>query len=383
MKRYISSAVHPFYALMTDGQRILLVVLGIVLVIILGIQGMQFVSHPSTTLRSTQHAAAPPVVASPGMAFIASIDTMKESRDTEANPLTDAQIAADVSLCARLNTNYITVDTYLDDASYMQRWVSAIRATGKHVWFRWGAGSLGSGPGAAVTSSQYLALLRAFILANPSLFQPGDVLDADAEPEGEDYWVVTYGPNWSWQPTAPNAATDEFNNFVLGLTETADEALHQLGLHGVITTVHSVDPWTAEHPEVLYNSTIQRMGNLIVVDAYPDADITNPASAAQAWVAQLARIHAARPTARVLIGEMGYSNDLNVGDTRQRAVLQAELDAISTVPYVAGVNYWVGAGTDTSGGYTHIFSGHAGSWAPRPAASVLAEFFARKLQAAH
>ena len=68
--------------------------------------------------------------------FLASIDTMKESMDTDAYPLTSAQIADDVNLAATLSTNYVTVDTHWDYPAYMRRWVDAVRNARKHVWFR-------------------------------------------------------------------------------------------------------------------------------------------------------------------------------------------------------------------------------------------------------
>lgn len=312
-------------------------------------------------------------------AFVASIDTMKESKDTESSAqLTNAQIANDVNLCASLNTNYITVDTHYDYDMYMARWVQAIRVTGRHVWFRPGWVGLGTGANGIITPTMYLNKLRTFILTHADLFQPGDIFDEDAEPENGKYWGATYGSDWSSH--APNKATDDFNNFLVALTDTADQAFQQLGVRGVITTVHSIDPWTAEHSQVLYPGTVQRMGNLVTVDAYPDANTTDPASAANAWLQQLMKIHAAHPTARILIGEMGYSNNLPVNDTTQEAILKAELNALSSVPYLVGINYWVGAGTNNSGGYTHIFTGNTGNWSLRPAAYDLAAFYNRKAQ---
>jgi hypothetical protein len=224
----------------------------------------------------------------------------------------------------------------------------------------------------------YLDKLRTFILHHPGLFRPGDIFDADAEPENGRYWSATYGPNWSWQPTAPNAATAEFNAFLLALTHTADQAFHQLGIRGVITTVHSTSPWWAEHPEALYPSTVEQMGNVITIDAYPDADTTDPHVAAAAWTQLLTTIQEVRPPVRLLIGELGYSNTLRVDDRTQQRVLRATLTALSSNPRLVGLNYWVGAGTDSSGGYTHIFTGTAGAWAPRPAAFVLSAFFAKE-----
>jgi alcohol dehydrogenase (cytochrome c) len=91
---------------------------------------------------------------------------------------------------------------------------------------------------------------------------------------------------------------------------------------------------------------------------------------AQAW-----------PGVPIILGEMGYSNKMVVDDSTQEAVLSAEFAAIAPLPSIAGINYWVGTGTDTSGGYTHIFSGSPGRWTPRPAARDLAAFFAQEQQA--
>ena len=49
-----------------------------------------------------------------GATFIASTDTMKESRDTETHPLSSKEILDIVTLSASINTNYITVDTHWD-----------------------------------------------------------------------------------------------------------------------------------------------------------------------------------------------------------------------------------------------------------------------------
>jgi hypothetical protein len=302
---------------------------------------------------------------------------MKESRDTEDHPLTDAQIADDVNVSVSLSPTYITVDTHYDHDEYMARWVHAIRATGKHVWFRPGFLGWGTGTGGIVTPAMYLDKLRTFILNHPSLFQPGDIFDADAEPENGRYWSATYGPHWSWQPTAPNAATDEFNAFLIALTDTADRAFHQLGIPGVITTVHSTSPWWVEHPQALYPSTVEHMGNLVAIDAYPDAHTTDPYAAAGAWTHLLSTIHEVRPNVHILIGELGYSNDIQVDDRTQQSVLSVTLNALSSTPCLVGLNYWVGAGTDSSGGYTHIFTGTAGAWSPRPAAFTLSAFFVK------
>jgi hypothetical protein len=309
--------------------------------------------------------------------FFASIDTMKESKDTETHPLSLQEITNIVDLSASLNTNYVTIDTDWDYAAYMQQWVNAVRRTGHHVWFRihptrW-ENSASSGD--IMTPSQYESAERAFILSHPSLFRPGDILDPCPEPENGLYWNARYGHNWS--VNAPNAATRDFNSFLRETTDTADSALHQMGIYNVITTLRSTDPFIPTHPDVLERATVTKFG-YITVDSYPDQDTTDPATAARARVSELSTIENIWHLP-IVIGEMGYSNQINVDDATQRAVLSAELDAIAPLPYIAGINYWVGPGTQFSGGYTHIFDQSGSTWSLRPAAYVLSSFFKVKL----
>ena len=311
--------------------------------------------------------------------FFASIDTMKESRDTETHPLSWQAITNIVNLSASLKNNYITVDTEWNYPNYMQQWIAAVRASGHHVWFRifphqWERSDSVTD---IMTPVQYESSEWSFISSHPSFFRPGDILDPCPEPENGQYWLATYGEHWSNH--APNQATDDFNSFLIDLTTTANQAFQQLGIKGVITTVHSLDPWAAEHTQMLYQSTVQQLGNLVTVDGYPDQYTIDPVTAANAWLEQLMRIHDAHPTARILIGEMGYSNKINVNDATQQAVLKAELDAIAPLPYLAGVNYWVGPGTQWSGGYTHIFVKSGSTWSLRPAALELSKFYETKL----
>ena len=305
--------------------------------------------------------------------FIASVDTMKESRDTETRPLSDAQIAADVNVAASLNTTYITVDTHWDYPAYMLRWADAVRAAGRHVWFRIHPNQWGNNNGTTgiMTPAQYEDSERAFILANPAIFRPGDILDPCPEPENGLYWRATYDDGWTAE--APNAATEEYNRFIRDTTDVADAALHQDGIDGVITTVRSTNSFFASHPGALEAATVSRMGR-VTVDSYPEGTTTDPQTATQARIDELNTIEQAWGVP-VVIGEMGYSNKVVVDDATQEAVLKAEFGALASLSYLAGANYWVGAGTDNSGGYTHIFAGSTGNWTPRPAAAALAALY--------
>lgn len=322
----------------------------------------------------SRHSAVP---ASHASSFFASIDTMKSSRDTETHPLSQREITNIVELSASLNTNYITVDTLWDYPDYMQQWIDAIRATGRHVWFRghpnqWENDN--NTPG-IMNPKQYEATEQEFILQHAAFFRPGDIFDACSEPEEGHYWKATYHSQWTSH--APNTATREFNTFLRDTTDIADAALHQKGIHGVITTIRSINSFFATHPEDLEQSTINKFG-YITVDSYPDQFTTDPATAANARLRELQTIENIWHVS-IVIGEMGYSNGVNVDDAKQQAVLKAELDALASFPYLVGINYWVGAGTDTSGGYTHIFEKANGVWTLRPAAHELSAFYKSKL----
>lgn len=314
--------------------------------------------------------------------FIASVDTMKESMDTANDQLTNAQIADDVNLTATLNTTHITVDTFYNYPEYMQRWVNAVRKTGKHVWFRttFKAWVGQNGAEATMTPAQYIPALQTFILAHPSLFQPGDIFDPCPEPEDSSYWEKRWGAGWSWQ-NAPNAGTDEYNKFILDLTNVADNALHQQGMYGVITTIHSMNGFFWERPTALYDSTLQKLG-VMAIDTYPDNTTTDPATAAKARVDELTRIYNVRHVP-IINAELGYNDASNyiADDTTQDRVLKAELDAISKLDFIIGMNYWVGAGSAQNDG-TRLFNGSAGHWTPRPSAYTVAAYYASKLKTA-
>jgi hypothetical protein len=313
----------------------------------------------------------------PRMPFIASIDTMKVSRDTLREPLSTEEIRTIVALSASLGTNYITVDTQWDHPDYMAQWIHAIRLAGRHVWFRihpdqW---ENTNGSTGIMTPAQYMTSEEAFIEAHPSFFQPADILDPCPEAEQGLYWKAIYGQNWT--RGAPNKATAEYNRFLRQTTDTANIALQRNGINGVVTTVRSINSFIATHRSVLEQATVDKFGS-ITVDSYPDQDTTDPKIAAQARVAELQQIEELWQVP-IIVGEMGYSNHIAVDDTTQQAVLKEELSQMQALSYLVGVNYWVGAGSEVTGGYTYILTQKDNVWVLRPAAYDLSAFY-RKMQ---
>lgn len=308
-----------------------------------------------------------------------SIDTMKESRDSINNLLTDAQIQQDVDLSASLGCSHITVDTPYDYPDYMTRWVRAVRKTGRHVWFRsaFNAWEGSYGAKATMTPAQYTAALVRFIHDHPTLFRPGDILDPLPEPENGPYWarISPYGKDWSWKK-APNSATDQFNRFFVGLTKSVDQALHDEGVYGVITHIRSTNGWIAARPATLYPATVAFMG-CVTTDTYVGQDPKiAPADALAAVKKEIEGIENARHVPLVL-GEFGYSTQGLVDDAQQQAVLAPQFAWLGTLPYLKAINYWHGAGYPAPDKYNgcKLFDGTTGAWHLRPAAKDLSRLF--------
>lgn len=303
-----------------------------------------------------------------GYRFVTSVDTMKESKDAERNGLTNAQIADDVNLSASLNTTHVTVDTRMEYPGVMAQWVAAVRNAGKHVWFRLGSDNC------AQSRSSYLAEMQNLILSNPAFFRGGDIFDGDAEAENSCYWYNNCGTS------GPYNCPSQFNAFLQNLTAYADSAFSKIGVSGVITWIHSTDPGTATDG-LLNAATVSADHNTVTVDPYPDGSTTDPTTAAGVWLKELQEFHSAWPSATIVIGESGYCLKINVSDATQHAVLSAEYTAIENAgyPWIAGWNYWVGAGGAAYGGYTNLFTGSTGSWSLRPAAADVSAFYAVEL----
>jgi hypothetical protein len=331
----------------------------------------------------------PPKEEPPPSSFVASIDTMKLSKDQAGSGFTPADAQA-VDLAAKLHGTHITDDAPLEHQATMGQWAARIHADGKSVWYRLSA--LGGanmrhgdeGDGYPTYAPGYLTTLHNLMVAHPSFFKPGDILDGDAEAENSKWWAGHYGcgvqspctpcnPAGSNKPCAPVV---QFNDFLLKMTNQENRDLAAAGIKGVDTTVHSTDPGTMQYQ--LEARTIKAMGK-VTVDAYPDQSTTVPAGAAAAWLSALTSWHTnlvgkGLPVP-IYVGEWGYSNRLNVSDAVQQAVIAAEVAVFPTAPFLTGVNYWVGPGAVGDGGYTQIMVKEGALWKLRPAANTIADFY--------
>jgi hypothetical protein len=314
----------------------------------------------------------------PGGVLYTSIDTMKESRDHEANNLLSTnEINQIVALCAAQNVTHITIDSHWEYTNVIRQWVVAIRSQGKKIYWRGRPNQWEDNNGATgiMTPASYNGAMAAFITNNPGFFAGGDIFDPCSEPETGHYWTNQYGSpvNWNSNPTA----TSDYNSFLLNSTTAADAALGAVGVSGVDTTVHSINGWMAQN--VLSSSTLAALGNRVCIDTYPEGTNTDPTVCANLRLSDLQGVTNVWPTATVLIGESGYANNTNVNDTIQSNVLSAELNMYQAQSYLGGFNYWVGPGSSTAGGYTYVMDKAGGTWVPRPACLALSNYFGNVL----
>ena len=349
-------------------------------------------TSPSPSPITTNPSPSPTTGGFAGVKFVGSVDTMKLSKDQAGGGFTSGDAQA-VDLAATMAATHVTVNTPIEDASVMGGWANRIHGDGKHVWFRLSSTNCNQphgdvGDGYPNFKPGYLTTLHNLMLANPGFFKGGDLFDGDAETENSCWWADHYGcgvqssctPCNTSGTNTPCAPVYQFNNFLVEMTNQANQDLASLGISGVTTTVHSTDPGTATNQ--LYPSTVQAMGNMITVDTYPDQNTTDPTTAANSWVGSLNAWHQSwlnkGINVKILVGEWGYSNAINVDDATQEAVIKAETQqAFPSISFLLGTNYWVGPGVAGDGGYTQIFYLDAsGRWQFRPAANDVSTFFA-------
>jgi len=226
-----------------------------------------------------------------------------------------------------------------------------------------------------MTPAEYQEAMRAFIRGNAGLFEDGNIFDPGPEPENGVHWEATWGPRWSWDPPYPNDATRAFNVFVRESQLLARALLREIGQPEVITAVRSVNSWWATRPTALEHETVAVIGAL-TLDSYPDGETSDPVEAVRLRVAEAEQVWQlwGRP---VILGELGYPLKATVPDAVQRAVIAGTLEGLARLPFVLGVNYWVGApSTDPRDFRTAVFEGRRGAWQPKPAALALARFYA-------
>lgn len=285
---------------------------------------------------------------------VQSIDTMKFSRDPSRQALTDSSfkdvIDGQTKDIAGTGANYIAIATPYDSEflPVLKAWVASARKYHLHVWFRgnW-SGWEGWFGYSSLSPSDHFFMTQKFILANPDLFQDGDIFTPCPECENG-------GPG----DPRRTGKVEEFRQFMINeynMTKDAFTSIHKK----VATNYASMNLDVAKL--VMDTKTTQAMDGLIVVDHYVKdpkvlaADLESLSSSAQS---------------EIVLGEFGAPiPDLHgsMSPQDQSVWLSQVLSELVKAPHVVGVNYWT-----SFGGSTQIW-GDIDS--PFPAVNILSSYY--------
>jgi hypothetical protein len=268
---------------------------------------------------------------------IQSVDTMKYSRDLAReklhDPSFDRVIDAQVARIAEAGANYVAVDTPYDEefVPFLKRWVAAARRHRLRVWFR---GNFSGWEGwfgyPRISSEEHHDRTVAFIRTHPELFESGDIFSSCPECENG-------GPGDPRQ----TGNVDGFREFLVTEHQATQLAFRGIGKH-VASHYFSMNADVARL--VMDRDVTRALGGVVTVDHY----VKDPAQ----LVADI-RALADRSGGRVMLGEMGAPIPDIHGDMSEREQaqwLQAALGGLSGADRdrIAGVNYWVNAGSSTA-----------------------------------
>lgn len=196
-----------------------------------------------------------------------SIDTMAWSRDYALSQTVAPHVAWLCQTLGGLHTTHLTYcgpydapETYGAKPGWDSLWLSNIRATGNHVWFRMGwnnwAGwfnqpvltanttpaiplETGGRVRAVINSSDqtsYLARTYQWILSHADWFRPGDVFSPMSEPQ--DVGILPYTSN---PGNAQFPSLTAFNQFILDMQVVCQTAFARINKPGVIVGQWGID----------------------------------------------------------------------------------------------------------------------------------------------
>lgn len=303
---------------------------------------------------STQIQAEHPSAAGVTWWDVQAVDTMKDSRDLSRAKRDDASydavIERQVADIKDVGATHVAIGTPYDGEfiPFMIRWVKAIRKAGLHVWFR--GNFAGWEPWfnyPKITREEHLQKLNQFILANPTLFEDGDIFTPCHECE-------TGGPG------DPRNTGDVagFRSFMISNRTVAMDAftaLHKKVYTGYIPTNGDVARL------VMDEETTKKLGGVIALDHYVKTE------------KELARdleFFQKKTKGTIAIGEIGAPvPDIHGSMTgeQQAAWLDQNLRVLAQNPAVIAVNYWV-----AQHGSTALWNLDG---SPRPGVAVLKKYF--------
>lgn len=289
------------------------------------------------------------------------------SYSIDYNSLTQTQIDACISAIVTTmpSVTHIAIGTYLDYASQISMWASAIHAAGRKVWHRsagfttW-SGVNGSSP--TGTPTQHRADIVTWIQTNQSIFQPGDIFECiPDEAEGGYYYQNT-------QPLGTTPGNADFNTFITGAISDCQAKFAALGISGINTTIVFTNASAAR--DIITGTTAATL-TCMGTDDYPESGITDATGQAAAMLSELntwiVGQHSNKPY-HITFGPNVYNQ---LSQQVQADTLSAEsniiISKLGEYSQFYGLTVWQ-FGNEANDPKSRLFDYTGGVWVPRSAA---------------
>jgi hypothetical protein len=295
---------------------------------------------------------------STGLWEVRSIDTMKYSRDLAREMINSAEfdevIKVQTKEIADTGATHIALGTPYDSefVPFLGRWVAAARAHKLKVWFRGNfAGWEGWFEYPKISREEHTKKIEEFIVANPNLFQDGDIFSSCPECENGG-------------PGDPRKTGDieGYRKFLIDEYIFTKNAFRKIK-KDVIANYYSMNGDVAKL--VMDQKTTASLDGVVVIDHYVDTS-----EKLFADVKEMAKLSGGD----VVLGEFGAPiPDIHgpFSESEQAAWIKESFLALSKISELKGINYWVG-----SGGSTRLWNDDGSA---RLASEVVKNFYSMKI----
>ncbi|MEK7571575.1 MAG: carboxypeptidase regulatory-like domain-containing protein [Patescibacteria group bacterium] len=267
---------------------------------------------------------------------VQAIDTMKYSRDTSRafmdNPNAEKIIDDHVASISAVGATHIAIATPYDPEfiPVLTQWVQSARRHNLKIWFRGNFSGWEQWFGyAPIDRTTHVRMTREFILANPDLFEDGDLFSACPECENGgqkvNYWHTS--------------EAESYRVFLIDSYQAAKESFAQIGKN-VPANYYSMNYDVAN--AVMDTATTQALDGLVTIDHY----VSTPER-----LNNDIRAIAEKSGGRVFLGEFGAPiPDIHgeMTQEQQAAWIREALERVSQNPNLEGLSYWVDRGGSTA-----------------------------------
>jgi len=266
---------------------------------------------------------------------VASIDTMKYSRDVAReklrDPSFDTVIERQIKDIAETHATHVTIDTPYDDEflPFLKRWVKTARKYKLKVWFRgnWSGWEKWFGY-SSIDRKTHIEKTLKFISQNPDLFADGDVFGACNECENG-------GPG----DPRHNGDAKGHKAFLIKEYKATKSAFEKIGKK-VSSNFSSMNGDVANL--IMDKETTKAMDGIVVVDHY----VASP----EQLIIDIKAL-SKKSGGKVVLGEFGAPiPDIHgkMTDEEQSKWIENILKELFNMDQVIGINYWTNVGSSTA-----------------------------------